>query len=368
MDPRLGGFFKIIAAVDMAKQVKDTYERNHPGTEFINKDINDVDPRSFNGIDFIIGSPPCKEFSISNRSRDESIGMELVNAYRKWIDFLRPKYWIMENVKQVYPFLDGFYPVKKVLDCADFGVPQHRDRCFSGKYPVPKPTRGSFSSAGLFGEGVRKWIPVKDVIGDLLKIPPIKHVAGGSSEDDDYDGAVIEAHEIPGNIKNHVCFDNYKEYDCYEQNNREVLLNEPCPTIMTTYRNMGKIRGHDGNFRRLTVRELARLQTFPDTFEFSGTLTSQYVMVGNAVPPAMAYRLARAIKERESDNAGLNLVVDPGGRFKSPRRGMTRDREITHPIPRDDEGGRTTTPGAKTGSNGWHEAGTSFNRHYRESI
>jgi site-specific DNA-cytosine methylase len=131
-------------------------------------------------------------------------------------------------------------------------------------------------------------------------------------------------------IPNHNCFDNVGKWEGGVQNNRIIDPNKPSPTVDTRWRNNYKIlnsrsfnnESHqpwnemddpnhtittsppkvvsDMKYRRLTVREVARIQSFPDDFIFFGSLSSQYKMVGNAVPPLMAYHLAKNIyKQRE---------------------------------------------------------------------
>ena len=102
-------------------------------------------------------------------------------------------------------------------------------------------------------------------------------------------GGIIE-------IPNHECFDNMKEIN-YESANREVKINEPAAVITSKDRCKKKLlTNKEKVYRRLTVRECARLQSFPDDFVFFGALSNQYKMVGNAVPPLMAYHLGKILK------------------------------------------------------------------------
>ena len=298
--------FDVRYAVDSSPLVKETFELNHPGAEFICSDIRDLDPGDprFEGIKVVIASPPCQLFSAANCSPDPLAGMRLVNVARKWIQVIKPEFWVMENVQQIAGYLDGFYPQKKIIDVADYGIPQHRIRCLSGSFPVPRPTHARKAFTNLIGQGMRRWATVEETISDLLGVE-LKKRAGGHAR-------FLAPGEKIG-VKNHVCFDNLVEFN-YDHANREVRLERPAPCITTKFRCAQKVMTPWG-YRRLTARECARLQGFPDDFVFHGSLSSQYSMIGNAVPPKMAYIIAMEIKKEmesmeENEGKTAGLAVD----------------------------------------------------------
>jgi len=320
--------FDIKYAIDCWKGCKDTFEYNHPNTEFILEDIRNLDPNDFKNIDIIIGSPPCQNFSVAKVNPDPKKGMELVFVYLKWIETIKPKYWIMENVPPIIRFLKKkergiMIPRISLLNSADYGVPQKRVRCFAGKYFKPKPTHHEFPIKSLLGEELKKWVSVEEAISDIMF--PSNEEAKEIPNHEDIEWLPIEAQTSKIFLKKH----------------KPLILNEPSKTVLAnaykmSYKNPNhriecstfeilnaisiNCKGHqpynkisapnhvittispllksDKTYRRLTVRELARLQSFPDDFIFIGSIANQYKMVGNAVPPLMSKALAKAIKNK----------------------------------------------------------------------
>ena len=224
--------FNIKYAIDNDPKVQETYEYNHPNTKFILADILMLDPHDYKDIDVIIGSPPCQEFSYANNKGNPNKGMELVRVYLNWIKIIQPKWWIMENVPAVEKFLkwritDFNIPIIKVLNCADYGVPQKRRRMFAGNYKIPKPTHSKHGGITLFGDKICKWVTVQDAIGDLMLIEP-------NNNDEN----------------NHECY-NFNE----EKNNPEFIgkwqglkkidLNKSSSTITDNHGNTNLIPNHN---------------------------------------------------------------------------------------------------------------------------
>lgn len=340
--------FHIKYAIDNWKGCQETFENNHPNTEFILKNIQELNPENFKNVDIVIGSPPCQEFSVANNNPNPSKGMILIIEFLKWIKIINPKYWIMENVPQIQKFLrKRFYSVEiprvKILNSANYGVPQKRKRCFAGKYLIPYPTHFETGGINLYGKKINNWKTVFDALHDIMFIEPNQE-----NEPRDYElkdsffkkhggldlhkpSKMITTKDDFALIPNHNCFSNLIESK-YDLANREIKINKPSTTIHAKLRTSQKIclshvrnpftSGGNSNFynvndpsrtitnnphsivqnqkgtiyRRLTVRECARLQSFPDNFIFYGSKSPQYEMVGNAVPPLMAYHLAKKIK------------------------------------------------------------------------
>jgi DNA (cytosine-5)-methyltransferase 1 len=329
--------FNIKYAIDNWKGCEETFKYNHPGTEFFLSDIQKINPEDFkNKVDIIIGSPPCQNFSIANNNPDIEKGMSLVNEYLRWIDVIKPKFWIMENVPGLKKYLKPNNYRIEILNCANYGVPQKRIRCFSGKYFVPGPTHSKNPQVDLFGNKLEKWISVQEALkikgiltnqqsinnckanspffssenvsrvvttssylkfipySDkwLEKHPPINKEKVSLTISSKNDKNYFKISDIP----NDICFDNLETSQC-EHSQRIIRENEPGPTISTKMRSTNKIQDNQ-EYRRLSVRECAILQSFPNDFIFHGSLTNQYTMVGNAVPPLMSYHLAKEIKNR----------------------------------------------------------------------
>lgn len=341
--------YQIKYAIDNWKGCQETFEYNHKNCEFILSDIKEENPENFKGkIDGVIGGPPCQEFSNANNNPNPNKGMENINEFLKWIMILKPKFWLMENVPGVMKHLrtnNIKIPKIKIFNCADYGVPQKRKRCFSGLYKTPFPTHNKIAQQTITGIKLKKWVTVLEAIGDIMFREPNQNTEPRSYElreaffkkhgslDLKKPSKQITTKDDFALIPNHECFNNMKDIN-YESANREIKLKEPAAVITSKDRCKKKLEiefsqvrnpftsGGNSNFynpdnpartitnyphsivkkkenkiyRRLTVRECARLQSFPDDFKFFGALSNQYKMVGNAVPPLMAYRLGKALK------------------------------------------------------------------------
>jgi DNA (cytosine-5)-methyltransferase 1 len=289
--------FNIKYAIDCDNLTQETYEYNHPNTEFILSDIANVDPLDFKGkVSGVIGSPPCVNFSIANSYKNENKGRKNLDHFFEWIEKLEPKFWVMENVSGVMEHLnysekykDTDIPQMVILNSADYGVPQTRERFFAGEFAIPKRSHHKIAYKDIYGNTLRKWISVREALKDVIKVKP-------NSTD---------------TIPNHKCQRNIRKVKGH-QNLVDIDLEKPSFTITSVWDHCYKIRRqntektiqnknkYDLNdiYRRLTVRECAMLQTFPNDFLFFGSLSNQYTMIGNAVPPLLSYRIALATKTK----------------------------------------------------------------------
>jgi DNA (cytosine-5)-methyltransferase 1 len=308
--------FEITHAIEFDKTIASTYAKNHPSTMLIVDDIKNVDKNDIfqkEMADIIIGGPPCQGFSMAGaRIRKgfvEDTRNYLFKHYFNIVSTVMPKVFIMENVKSIQTMQNGNifkeiitsfenigYDVQyKVFKASDYGVPQARERMI---------IVGCIHSWN-FDETVKKVKSrieiapntVWETIGDLEKEP-----TDGTS-----------------NIKNHTATKHnnvaVNRMNKIRNGQNFTSLNEPiksvhsgsygrlekdkvAPTITTRFDTPsgGKFT-HPTLNRTLTPREAARLQSFPDEFEFLGTKTSICKQIGNAVPPKIAYFLAELVKE-----------------------------------------------------------------------
>jgi len=277
--------FRIKYAIDNWKLCRETYEYNFPNTEFVLSDVNDLNPEDFSKVDVFIGSAPCKNISKANSEFDIKEGMKLVFTFLKWVEIIQPSFWFMENVETIKKYLKLYVnhpriPIIKIINCADFGVPQIRKRCFSGNYITPKPTHNEKQTTTLFGT-LKKWVIIEEAIKDLLTINTEHRYKLSLSSP-----IMIKKHpfqrldKIAYTIKTKVRNEYYLEIfqKDYERLNIPSLLRE------------NKVI-----YRMFTIKELKRLQTFPDNFKFIGSKHATRIMIGNAVPPTISYALANAI-------------------------------------------------------------------------
>lgn len=307
--------FKNIFSLDNETTFCKTYKKNFPNHILIEKDIAKLTKKEIKEIignqkvNVIIGGPPCQGFSIAG-----NIGRRFINDPRNYlfkefirvVEIIKPDFFVMENVARLYTHNNentkkeiilkfkeiGYYIECKILNSADYGVPQIRKRViFIGS----KLTNNIF-----FPErSVISYKTVKEAIEDLpslksgqkSKIP--NHIAMNHSdqmlEKMKYISNGGNRNEIPKNIRPRT--GDIRKYIKYNDNKPAITITGDMRKVFHYFQN-----------RALTVRELARLQSYPDNFIFEGTSISQQQQVGNSVPPLMAEAIAYTIKKLINKN------------------------------------------------------------------
>lgn len=317
--------YQIVAAIDNWQEALNTLQRNFPKTEALNIDLGNFHKKEFNiyegTIDVVIGGPPCQGFSISGKRDIDDPRNKLYEGFLKVVKHVNPKAFVMENVPNLISMgkgeilkkiLNDFtrlgYQVEyRVLTASNFGVPQNRKRVFivgvkGSKYKFPKE---------IYDEKNR--LTCLDAIGDLSEHGLVDGSAYGIAPRSDYQSQMrlgsigIFNHQITNHdvktieiIKLVPDGGNYKNLPEHLQQTRKVNIawtryssKKPSLTIDTGHRHHFHYK-----FNRVpTVRESARLQSFPDRFVFLGSKTSQYKQVGNAVPPILGEAIARELKK-----------------------------------------------------------------------
>jgi len=331
--------FTVAAAVELNAHACKTYKKNIAdahGVSLYEGDILGVCPDTIKKLDIgdgqecdvLLGGPPCQGFSVH---RIKGAGVDdprnqLIFKYFEFVKTIRPKVFLMENVPGMLwerhrTFLDAFYlqaratdykvlqPIE--IDARDYGVPQRRKRVFilgiRGDMDLdihwpPRPTHGD-AKALEQDETLQPWLSAQtvfqmdDVAGDinnvhmrhspeLIKVFKATPKNGGSRHQS---GRVLKCHQGHDGHK-----DVYGRIDPLK----------PAPTMTTACINPSKGRFvHPTEDHGITVRQAARFQTFPDSFQFEGGLIASGVQVGNAVPVKLGQILMETIKE--------GLISDP---------------------------------------------------------
>ena len=308
-------------------------------------------------VDLIIGGPPCQAYSIAGRIRDEN-GMRddyrnyLFESYVKVVKQYRPKAFVFENVPGILSAKPGGVPIidvicktfdeagyvvlsnlkRALLDFSEFGIPQRRDRIII--LGLSKEVYGEKAS-GLLEKFYNELLPkykckkkrtVRDAIGDLPKLYPLMFETKiqGRKTSHTYPQPYVENHiprwhstrdisifrklekDIEDGCNQYISIEALKKL--YEEETGHTSTvhkyyvlrwNEPSNLIPAHLYKDGlrHIHPDSDQARTITVREAARLQTFPDDYVFIGSQMDQYKMIGNAVPPAMSKIIAEAIYE-----------------------------------------------------------------------
>ena len=310
------GKFKIICASDIEKECKATYNKNYPDIPFLNKDISKITAKEIleetNGIypDVIVGGPPCQGFSVMGDKNSCDPRNLLFEAYARLVKDLQPKCFVFENVKGVKSMFKGKYLIEitntfaslgydiyfDVLDASEYGVAQRRERVIIVGTKLDKPYFYPSKKPLSIGKlKVKK--NVEEAIGDLVDVKDFpNHIVLNHSDivKRRYmlipeGGKLPPPEELPEDIRRKNFGNTYNR-----------LHRLKCAPTMVPGNNAFPV--HPTLHRSLTPREAARIQSFPDSFIFTGDRRRQCISVGNAVPPLLGARLAQSVFEHLEDS------------------------------------------------------------------
>jgi len=267
-------------------------------------------------VDLICGGPPCPPFSKSRfyrkdkpRALEDPNGWETINGYLDVLDWIRPRAFILENVRGLAykvhkDALDailerserlGYRTDWAVLNAADFGVPQIRERCFvigtlDGGFEFPAP-----SHAREGGPSMPAWVASGEVLGDLdteENASDVGHFAGGRHNE-------LLKQVPPGSNYLHFTAERGHPQPIFKWRSRYwsflLKLSPELPSWTVQARRSNNMGPFHWRNRILRIEEIKRLQTFPDDFELCGTVEQQWRQVGNAVPPVLAEAVGRSL-------------------------------------------------------------------------
>lgn len=354
--------FQVLAGNDFDPFAAQTFAATHAEANFLPGPVEDISADDFlraaglrrDELDCLVGGPPCQAFSVYNHQRGmHDKRSSLFREYLRIVEGLNPRWVVMENVTGIYSaggglavsqIMDGlaslgYHVEQRALHAEEYGVPQERRRVFfignrvGALIPWPDPTHGP---------GRLPYVTIWDAIGDLpplengeapetpqeyghepanwyqkylrgnqthvslhqaprlgeINLQRMKHIPEGGSWRD------IPFELLPAGMKRAKRSDHTKRYGRpFKQGLSSTILTK-CDLHWGAYI-------HPEQDRTFTVREAARLQSFPDWFEFTGPRTEQYVQVGNAVPPLLAKQVGLALIEAAMEQASEDNANGP---------------------------------------------------------
>lgn len=324
--------YNILLGIDNDSKALETFELNHYGAKSICGDITEVtyeeDIKPLIGdqrIDVIIGGPPCQGMSLSGPRKFDDPRNKLYLSYIRLVKEIQPKAFVIENVPGLVGLFGGqikdsiiekftemgYHIQYKILCAADYGVPQNRKRVVfvgskEGEFVYPEIRENKVSCSMALSDLPTLEDELGEEVLDYLMQPQ-----------NEYQKIMRKNSEV---VKNHIAANhsdrvkkiislvpdggNYKDLPDEYINSRNFHVawtrfasDKPAPTIDTGHRH----HFHYKYNRVPTVRECARLQSFPDDFIFLGNKTQQFRQVGNAVPPLMAQCIAEQLKKALGD-------------------------------------------------------------------
>lgn len=324
--------FNIVAANEIEKDISIAYSLNHESVKMMNIDIKDLTEEYLKRvigdtkIDLVVGGPPCQSYSTLGKRRMD-YRANLFLQYKRVLTFIQPRALVFENVTGILSMDKGRlfqnilkefeelgYVLKyRVLNAVDFGVPQHRERVIlvgfkdDNPFEYPEPTHG---------KGLLPYVTLEDAIGDL---PQLRSGESNNSYAHETQNAFLEfvrkcgsttlsEHEAPKNGEHLIKLmealeDGQSKNDLpeelrpksgYGNTYAKLWWKKPSTTITRNFACPSSSRCiHPRDSRAMSIREGARLQSFPDDYKFYGASGMKRLEIGNAVPPLLSIAIAK---------------------------------------------------------------------------
>lgn len=357
--------FQVRVAVEFNKYAAETIRRNRPDITVIEKPIEKVSTDEIleaaglrvGEAALVTGGPSCQAFSTAGKRgsmSDEHGRGTLFQHFLRIVGEAQPRFFVMENVKGVFSsavrhrplskrgpghppltpeeemgsgfqlileelIASRYYTVFDLLNSADFGVPQRRERVvFIGsrdgeRVRIPTPTH-----AGKLEPDREPWVTLRDALHDL----PGQHTYNSLPLGwQGYMRLISEGQNwrnLPEEVQAEALGAAYKSWGGRSGFFRRLSWDAPAPSITTDPMSKATMLGHPSELRSLSVEECARLQQFPDTWEFAGGIPQQYIQIGNAVPVGLGKALGDSIRatmrrgERVVGDVQKVICADPG--------------------------------------------------------
>lgn len=389
--------FSVKVAVECNKYAAATIRRNRPALPLIDRRIENVPTQEIlaranlrvGEPTVVSGGPSCQSFSTAGQrgALDDPRGA-MFQQFLRVVRDARPRFFVMENVRGMlsaaikhrklaergpgFPTLDsreelgsafemilrdlralGYFVVFDLVDAADYGAPQHRQRIlFIGsrdgeRIDVPRPTHGRIPEGG-----VKSWLTLRDALHGLVESAP-EHPRLSPTEQRllTYVPPGGNWRDIPARLHKKALGAAYDSWGGRSGFYRRLSWDEPSPALTTVPDGRATMLCHPLELRPLSVREYARIQQFPDSWIFEGSTSQQYKQIGNAVPLALGRAVGATVKEAMTQRPSLHRL----GAVVCPetlrQRIAARSRTVLNPT-------RMRRDGALAAAKAWIKAST----------
>ena len=321
--------FRVVYANEMKKEAADTYKKNHNADVMVNADINTVidDLNQFKGTDLVFGGPPCQGFSVAGKMNPNDDRSKLIFTFLDVVERVQPKAFVMENVKAL-AVLDKWSQVREkyfikanklgymclpfVLNATEYGVSQKRERVFfigikddvffesqignliesqKEKAPIIKKLLYPLGKAGTEKNPDTCTAKITFATHPIMRKSPYAGMYfNGQGRPINIDGYANTLPASMGGNKTPFIDEDYLYGNAKEDwvvDYHKGLMNG---SIVPEFKEAPK------RLRRITIKEAAKIQTFPDNYIFTGNKGAVYTQIGNAVPCKLAEVVANAVK------------------------------------------------------------------------
>lgn len=328
---------KVIFANELMKEAAETYNANHPTGVMVNADINSILDKLDNikGADLVFGGPPCQGFSVAGKMDPDDERSKLIFTFLDVVERVKPKAFVMENVKAL-GVLEKWAPVRQkylervyrlgyncasfVLNATEYGVPQKRERVFfvgvrentdpfmgyhiqnliedqKEKAPIIKELLKPLGRAGTTENPVTCTAKITFATNPIMRKSPYAGMYfNGQGRPIDVDGYANTLPASMGGNKTPFIDEEYLYGDAESDWTVEYHKGLVDGTIIPEFKDA------PNRLRRITIKEAAKIQTFPDDYVFCGSKGKIYTQIGNAVPCKLAEVVATAtIKYLKAD-------------------------------------------------------------------